>query len=322
MAADAVPFALVSGAWAADDDEEEEAAAPAPVVANPAAPPAQTVATPAAAPAPAAAAAAAPARPRAGDIELVERGVTTRGTGTASVSFQLAQETCRQLEMRGDYTLAAEVLARALAQEGLRINHHLLPSATDLVSEPERYAVISKSLVVAMAHMQEDLRGLKAPLLQREKPPLQQLLDTIEREAQRLRCLPGAWSALRAAKGLPRPTRALNLLAMRWQLPAALVDGYWADFTAASGGLYSLSLRRAKLTLLSELPESPGQPLQQERLCTRMHARTHARTHTRTHARTQNRQHARRVYRGCACTGDVGAAAARPYELGDHLRDC
>jgi len=159
--------------------------------------------------------------------------------------------------MRGDYTLAAEVLARALAQEGLRINHHLLPSATDLVSEPERYAVISKSLAVAMAHMREDLRGLKAPLLQREQPLLEQLLDAVEREAQRVRCLPGAWlRALRAADELPRPARALDLLARRWQLPSALVGGYWTDFTAASGGLYTLSLARAKLTLLSELADA------------------------------------------------------------------
>ena len=253
MAADAaaVPFALVSAAWTEEDDDE--AAAPAPA------------ATPAAAPAatPTAASATIPAaestRPtHVGDIELVERGAApARGTGTASVSFQLAQETCRQLEMRGDYTLAAEVLARALAQEGLRINHHLLPSATDLVSEPERCAVISKSLVVAMAHMQEDLRSLKAPLLQREPPPLQRLLDAVEREAQRVRCLPDAWlGALRPANELPRPARALELLARRWQLPTALVGGYWTDFTAASGGLYTLSLARAKLTLLSELPDA------------------------------------------------------------------
>ena len=250
----AVPFALVSAAWAEADDDE--AAAPAPATAPATAPAA----------APAAAAAATPAaestRPtlHAGDIELVERGAApARGTGTASVSFQLAQETCRQLEMRGDYTLAAEVLARALAQEGLRINHHLLPSATDLVSEPERYAVISKSLAVAMAHMQEDLRSLKAPLLQRSlmAPPLQRLLDAVERGAQRVRCLPGAWlGALRAANELPRPARALDLLARRWQLPTALVGGYWTDFTAASGGLYTLSLARAKLTLLSELPDT------------------------------------------------------------------
>ena len=135
MAADAaaVPFALVSAALEAEDDE---AGAPAPATALAAAP-----AAPAAAPV------AESTHPtHVGDIELVERGAApVRGTGTASVSFQLAQETCRQLEMRGDYTLAAEVLARALAQEGLRINHHLLPSATDLISEPERYAVISKS---------------------------------------------------------------------------------------------------------------------------------------------------------------------------------
>jgi hypothetical protein len=247
MAADAaaVPFALVSAALEAEDDE---AGAPAPATALAAAP-----AAPAAAPV------AESTHPtHVGDIELVERGAApVRGTGTASVSFQLAQETCRQLEMRGDYTLAAEVLARALAQEGLRINHHLLPSATDLISEPERYAVISKSLAVAMAHMQEDLRSLKAPLLQREPPPLQRLLDAVEREAQRVRCLPGAWlGALRAANELPRPARALDLLARRWQLPTALVGGYWTDFTAASGGLYTLSLARAKLTLLSELPDT------------------------------------------------------------------
>ena len=253
MAADAaaVPFALVSAAWTEEDDEE--AAAPAPAATPAAAPAATQTAASATIPA------AESTRPtHVGDIELVERGAApARGTGTASVSFQLAQETCRQLEMRGDYTLAAEVLARALAQEGLRINHHLLPSATDLVSEPERCAVISKSLVVAMAHMQEDLRSLKAPLLQREPPPLQRLLDAVEREAQRVRCLPDAWlGALRPANELPRPARALELLARRWQLPTALVGGYWTDFTAASGGLYTLSLARAKLTLLSELPDA------------------------------------------------------------------
>ena len=188
----------------ATEEDDDEAAAPAPAATPAAAPAATQTAASATIPA------AESTRPtHVGDIELVERGAApARGTGTASVSFQLAQETCRQLEMRGDYTLAAEVLARALAQEGLRINHHLLPSATDLVSEPERYAVISKSLAVAMAHMQEDLRSLKAPLLEREPPPLQRLLDVVEREAQRVRCLPGAWlGALRAANELPRPAR-------------------------------------------------------------------------------------------------------------------
>ena len=37
------------------------------------------------------------------------------------------------------------------------------------------------------------------------------------------------------------------------------MGGYWTDFTAASGGLYTLSLARAKLTLLSELADAAVQ---------------------------------------------------------------
>ena len=46
----------------------------------------------------------------------------------------------------------------------------------------------------------------------------------------------------------------LHLSTPSWALPRAEVDAYWADFTAASGGLYTLSLPAALQTLLSEQP--------------------------------------------------------------------
>ena len=192
----AVPFALVSSAIAYDDEDDTPPAAPA--------------AAPAAA---AGSASSSPPTPRAvtfslepnlpppgGEIKLTDTAAAAASSsaGTASVSFQLAQETGRQLEMRGDFTLAAEVLSRALAQEGLRINQRAL-SGMDLATEgaPE----ICRSLTVAMAHMQDDLRNLKAPLLQREPPLLRRLCDAL---------------AMRTPSEVPRPARALELLAQRW----------------------------------------------------------------------------------------------------------
>ena len=68
---------------------------------------------------------------------------------------------------------------------------------------------------------------------------------------------------MRSARELPRPARALDLLASRWQLPRVEVARYWADFIAASGGLYTLSRASAVETLLAHLPRqsvglSPG----------------------------------------------------------------
>jgi len=171
----------------------------------------------------------------------IEPAASQLSTGIASLSFQLAQETGRQLEIRGDYTLASEVLARALAQEGLVINQRAI-NGLDLAEDGA--AETYRSLTNAMARQQEELRNLRAPLVAREAPLLQRLCDAL---------------TMRSARELPRPARALDLLASRWQLRRVDVARYWAEFIAASGGLYTLSRASAVETLLAHLPPAAQQ---------------------------------------------------------------
>ena len=144
-------------------------------------------------------------------------------TSASSVSFLLAQETGRQLETRGDYVLAAEVLARALAQEALRINQRVL-ACIDLADEgaPE----VCMNMTVSMARQREDLRNLRAPLLQREPSLLQRLCDSLAMRSAQVTAShspspPLATVPTGCVQELPRPTRTLDKLAGRWQLPRA-----------------------------------------------------------------------------------------------------
>ena len=201
----------------------------------------------------------------------------------SSISYQLAHETAHQLELRGDYRRAADLLAVALVEEAQRTNQRVLRSL-DLMTEPENF----RSLTVAMAEQQlasrerapaheaRNLRlelpphfaanatlygphlevlertqaavvdqqcGLRVPLLDEREPPLfASCLASLARK-----------SAPRAA--LPRPQRLLDAIASRWSLPTHALTEAWREFVEASGGAFTLSLPRARLTLLEGQPD-------------------------------------------------------------------
>lgn len=49
---------------------------------------------------------------------------------------------------------------------------------------------------------------------------------------------------------LPRPLTVLGAIAKRWYLPVETVEAYWRDFVSSSGGAFTLSLARARSTIL------------------------------------------------------------------------
>lgn len=159
--------------------------------------------------------------------------------GVASVSYQLARETSRELELHGDFLRAAELNAVALAEEAQRINQQAL-GALDLQKHPESF----RSISVTMAEQQALMFGISAPRLDERAPPLLG------------RCLTGlAKRPLRRAT-LPRPRRVLAELARRWHLPSGHVADAWRDFVRDSGGTYTLSPARASATLLAGQAEA------------------------------------------------------------------
>ena len=157
--------------------------------------------------------------------------------GGASVSYQLAHETSRELELCGEYVRAAELYAVALADEAQRINQQAL-GALDLQVHPEAF----RSITVAMAEQQQLVLGLSAPRLdERPRPLLGPCMAALAKRRP----------ALRAP---PRPKRVLAALARRWHLPARRVSEAWRDFVRDSGGTYTLSPARAHATLLRGQP--------------------------------------------------------------------
>ena len=170
------------------------------------------------------------------DVELVDVTnfpVPVEPTA-ASVSYVLAHETSRELEVRGEFCRAAELLAIALAEEAQRDNQRALQTL-DLSTDPESF----KATTIAMAGQRQLAHRLLVPLLDERAPAL----------------LGGCLQTLLAHRvprqPLPRPAMALGAIAKRWHLPIERVsDEYWPDFVRASGGAYTLSLARAKQTIL------------------------------------------------------------------------
>ena len=144
--------------------------------------------------------------------------------GVASVSYQLARETSRELELHGDFLRAAELNAVALAEEAQRINQQAL-GALDLQKHPESF----RSISVTMAEQQALMFGISAPRLDERAPPLLG------------RCLTGlAKRPLRRAT-LPRPRRVLAELARRWHLPSGHVAGWLKRSTKEGGSASSVA---------------------------------------------------------------------------------
>ncbi|EOD12478.1 hypothetical protein EMIHUDRAFT_452236 [Emiliania huxleyi CCMP1516] len=145
----------------------------------------------------------------------------------ASISVRLAHESARELEMRGRFQLAAEVLARALADEAQRINQGTLHNL-DLTDETAAYQ--SRSVYHAMqaqrAHVQAlHRRRLRhaSPWQKRSGPALLQC------------CIAGV--ARGAGDEMPTPRRTLEDLASRWHLPPAQVEELWREFVEAREAL-------------------------------------------------------------------------------------
>ena len=170
------------------------------------------------------------------DIELVDVSnfPAQPEPTSASVSYVLAHETSRELEVRGEFCRAAELLAIALAEEAQRDNQRAL-QALDLTTHAESF----KAITIAMASQRQLSRSLLVPLLDERVPAL----------------LGGCLQAIIAHRlprqPLPRPHLALSAIAKRWHLPISQVaDEYWPDFVRASGGAFTLSLARARQTIL------------------------------------------------------------------------
>jgi len=155
----------------------------------------------------------------------------------ASISVRLAHEAARELELQGKFQLAAEVIARALADEAQRINQGALHSL-DLSDESEAYQ--SRSVYHAMLQQRMNGQALrKVRLRQQSQPSAAPAL---------LRCFAGV--ARGAGGELPTPTQTLEDLGARWHLPVDEVERLWGEFVESSGGEYTLSLGRACRTLL------------------------------------------------------------------------
>lgn len=159
-------------------------------------------------------------------------------TTPASVSYQLAHETARELEHRGEHIRAAELISVALTAEAQRINQNVL-SSLDLTQHADAF----KSTTVALAEQQLLSARLMVPLLDERRPPLL------------MTCLAVITNRRKPRPALPRPERVLDGLAKRWYLPpygkGLDVREAWTDFVNASGGSFTLSLASAKQTLFA-----------------------------------------------------------------------
>lgn len=177
----------------------------------------------------------------------------------ASISVRLAHESARELEMRGRFQLAAEVLARALADEAQRINQGTLHNL-DLTDETAAYQ--SRSVYHAMqaqrAHVQAlHRRRLRhaSPWQKRSGPALLQC------------CIAGV--ARGAGDEMPTPRRTLEDLASRWHLPPAQVEELWREFVEARE-----ALPRGEVCLTDPTPRAAPRPTGGGR---RVHAATRPR---------------------------------------------
>ena len=155
----------------------------------------------------------------------------------SSLSYQLAHETVRELEARGEYVRASELLAVALVEEAQRDNQRLLDEL-DRSVEPDKF----KELNAIMTHQQSLAGSLRTPRLEERAPPVL------------ARCLAAVAQGPAPREPAPRPYRILHAIADRWYLPREAVSDHWTDFLAATGGAFTLSLPRARQTLLAGQP--------------------------------------------------------------------
>ena len=155
----------------------------------------------------------------------------------SSLSYQLAHETVRELEARGEYVRASELLAVALVEEAQRDNQRLLDEL-DRSVEPDKF----KELNAIMTHQQSLAGSLRTPRLEERAPPVF------------ARCLAAVAQGRAPREPAPRPYRILHAIADRWYLPREAVSDHWTDFLAATGGAFTLSLPRARQTLLAGQP--------------------------------------------------------------------
>lgn len=173
------------------------------------------------------------------DEEGVElQSVFLEPPNTASVSYQLAHETVLKLELRGDYATASEVLAVALAEEAQRINQKAL-GELDLSQHPLEF----KGVMTSMAQQQAHFSKLRLPQDAYEDP-----------STDLARCFAGLNGRVRR-ETMPVPSDALSAIASRWHLAYDVVLQLWRDFAACSGGKFTLTLGRARGSLLAGLPE-------------------------------------------------------------------
>ncbi len=162
----------------------------------------------------------------------------------ASLSYQLAHDTVRELELHGEYALAAEMLAVALAEEAQRDNQRLLDKL-DRMTEPESF----KALNISMAEQHSIAGSLRIPRIEDRAPPMF------------ARCLAAVTQRPTPHQPTPRPYRILHAIADRWYLRREAVADSWKDFVAATGGAFTLSLPCARQTLLAGQPADVAQAL-------------------------------------------------------------
>lgn len=160
----------------------------------------------------------------------------------ASVSYQLAHETARRLELRGEYAAAAELLALALAEEAQRINQQAL-GQLDLTQQPLQL----KGIMTCMAQQQAHLLKLRMPLLHHGE-------HSVQEPPKLVNCFGSLMSPSRV-QSVPVPSDVLDAIASRWHLPNGAVIDLWQDFVTASRGKYTLTMHRARGSLLAGLPD-------------------------------------------------------------------
>ena len=181
-----------------------------------------------------------------------ETDAPSASASTASIAFHLMYESAQHLEARGDRVAAAELLARALAEEAQRINQ-AEQSALDLAVDG--HADLSVDLSKRATNQLRPLGELRILTASVDDSPWAPLCRAIG--AQCFGVAPPAASTARAGGAtddLPPPMRTLRRLAERWHLPVRELHRLWADFLRASGGRYTLSPGRARQTVLAGLP--------------------------------------------------------------------
>ena len=184
--------------------------------------------------------------------EEAEAPAASASASSASIAFHLMYESAQHLEARGDRVAAAELLARALAEEAQRINQ-AEQSALDLAIDG--HADLSVDLSKRATNQLRPLGELRILTASVDDSPWAPLCRAIG--AQCFGVAPPAASTARAGGAtddLPPPMRTLRRLAVRWHLPVRELHRLWADFLRASGGRYTLSPGRARQTVLAGLP--------------------------------------------------------------------